>query len=190
VDSAETEDLAVETEHARHSHTAELTAPERFRDERPPLENLASSIGNRGFGQLVARMQDGEGILEGGLVHPDVTRAIAAAKGAGRPLDRHVSSTLSSGIGDSLGDVRVHTGDGAEALARAVSARAFTVGSDIFFGKGEYQPQTRAGNELIAHEVAHVVQQRGAPASGPLTVSQPGDAMEREAESVARDLTA
>ena len=84
--------------------------------------------------------------------------------------------------------MRVHTDDHAGALARAVSARAFTVGSDIFFAPGQYNPGTSSGNELIAHEVAHVAQQRGAPAGGPLTVSQPGDAMEREAEAVARDV--
>jgi uncharacterized protein DUF4157 len=188
MDVTETEEHAVEPERARHAHTAEIAAPERFRDERPPLENFASSVGNRSFGQLVARMQDGEGILEGGLVHPDVQRAIAASKGAGKPLDRAVSGTIGHGLGDSLSDVRVHTGDGAAALARAVSARAFTVGNDIFFAQGEYQPGTRGGNELIAHEAAHVIQQRGAPDSGPLTVSQPGDALEREAESVARGI--
>jgi hypothetical protein len=82
----------------------------------------------------------------------------------------------------------VHTGPQAAALTRAVSARAFTVGNDIFFSPGEYNPASSAGDELIAHEAAHVVQQRGAPLSGPLTVSQPGDAMEREAEAVARDI--
>ncbi|MDQ4048465.1 MAG: DUF4157 domain-containing protein, partial [Actinomycetota bacterium] len=67
---------------------------------------------------------------------------------------------------------------------------AFTVGSDVFFAAGEYRPGTPAGDELIAHELTHVVQQRGAPLSGPLTVSQPGDALEREAEALARDLPA
>lgn len=81
----------------------------------------------------------------------------------------------------------MHADNHAAALARAVSARAFTVGNDIFFGQGEYSPATPAGTELIAHEVAHVVQQRGAPLAGPLTVSQPGDAMEREADAVARN---
>jgi hypothetical protein len=71
-------------------------------------------------------------------------------------------------------------------MARAVSARAFTVGSDIFFASGEYRPGNADGDQLIAHEAAHVLQQRGAPTTGPLTVSQPGDAMEREAEDLAR----
>jgi hypothetical protein len=67
-----------------------------------------------------------------------------------------------------------------------VSARAFTVGRDIFFGSGEYRPETADGRALLTHELAHVVQQRGAPSSGPLQVSQPGDELEREADAAAR----
>lgn len=134
-------------------------------------------------------MRDGEGILPSGLVHPDVEAAIAASRGGGRPLDGQLTRQFEPSFSESLGDVRVHTGDGAAALARAVSARAFTVGNDIFFASGEYRPGSPSGNELIAHEVAHTIQQRGAPASGPLTVSQPGDALEREAETVAREVT-
>ncbi len=159
-----------------------------FHDQRGELQRAAREMGNRGFTQLISRMQDGEGIVAGGLVHPDVEAAIAASHGGGRPLAGGIASTLESSVGQSFSDVRVHTDDHAGALARAVSARAFTVGSDIFFAPGQYTPGTAAGNELIAHEVAHVAQQRGAPAGGPLTVSQPGDAMEREAEAVARDV--
>src|SRR5947209_7730942 len=133
-------------------------------------------------------MRDGEGILDGGVVHPEVQTAIGAARGRGQALDRQLSTTLEDGMGERLGDVRVHTGDHAAALARAVSARAFTVGSDIFFAQGEYRPGTADGDRLVAHEVAHVVQQRGAPDAGPLTVSHPGDAMEVEAEALAREL--
>jgi hypothetical protein len=121
-------------------------------------------------------------------VHPDVESAIAASRGGGARLDTSLSSKLEDNVGDSLGDVRVHTDDHAASLARAVSARAFTVGSDIYFGAGEYSPSTSDGASLIAHEVTHVVQQRGAPMTGPLTVSQPGDAMEREADAFARDV--
>jgi len=187
VDSAEAEQDH-EVERYRQAPQRQIEAPDRFHDSRPPLERLASNMGNRNFTQLVARFTDGEGIMAGGLVHPDVEAAIAASKGGGSSLDRSVSQTISAGLGD-VSDVRVHTGDSAAALARAVSARAFTVGNDIFFGAGEYRPGTSSGNELIAHEAAHVVQQRGAPMSGPLTVSQPGDALEREAESLARDVT-
>ncbi len=153
-----------------------------------PLTRIASAIGNRGFARTVARMRDGEGILPGGVVHPDVEAAIGAARGAGSAAERTVVSQVGAALGDSLNDVRVHTDGAASALARSVSARAFTVGNDIFFGPGEYRPATPAGRELLTHELVHVVQQRGAPRSGPLTVSEPGDALEREAEDVARGM--
>jgi hypothetical protein len=159
-------------------------------DPLAPVQRLASSIGNQNFTTVVARMAEGEGILDGGCVHPHVEAAIAASRGGGRPLDRALGQTLGGSYGDDFGDVRVHTGPQAASLARAVSARAFTVGSDIYFAPGEYEPASRRGQELIAHEVAHVTQQRGAPASGPLVVSQPGDALERDADAAARDAIA
>ena len=91
---------------------------------------------------------------------------------------------MSGSLGD-LSDVRVHTDDTSDRLNRSVSARAFATGSDVYFAKGEYNPGSASGDKLIAHELAHVVQQRGSSASGPLAVSQPGDAMEREADDVA-----
>jgi hypothetical protein len=153
-----------------------------------PLTRIAAAVGNRGFARTIARMRDGEGILPGGVVHPDVQAAIAGARSGGQPAQPAVTTGVGAALGDSLADVRIHTDGGAAALARSVSARAFTVGSDIFFAPGEYQPATPAGRELLTHELVHVVQQRGAPASGPLTVSQPGDALEREAEDVARGI--
>ena len=186
MDSVETTESHAEAEATRAAPQRQFEAPDRYHDVRPPLERLASGIGNRNMGQLVARMHEGGGILSGGLIHPDVQAAIAATRGGGRPLERSVATTLAPSMG-GLDDVRIHTGEGAEALARAVSARAFTVGSDIYFGRGEYQPGTAGGNELIAHEVAHTIQQRGAPADGPLFVSQPGDALELDAEAAARD---
>jgi Domain of unknown function (DUF4157) len=184
----------VDPELEQEAERERLVAPpapagrERAHDLRSGLERAASEVGNRNFTQLVARMQDGEGILPSGLVHPDVEAAIAASRGHGRRLDSNTATQLEGALGDSMQDVRVHTDPQAAALTRAVSARAFTVGNDIFFSAGEYNPGSAAGAELIAHEAAHVVQQRGAPPTGPLTVSQPGDALEREAEAVARDV--
>lgn len=166
----------------------EPAASEPDRDRGRALERTAGGIGNRSFTRLVARMGDGEGILPSGVVHPDVEAAIAASRGRGRQLDAGLAGDVGGALGDSLHDVRVHTDEHAAALARAVSARAFTVGPDIFFGQGEYNPATADGARLIAHEATHVVQQRGGPVDGPLIVSHPGDAMEREAEAVAHDL--
>ena len=147
------------------------------------------TVGNRAMGRMLSRMRDGEGILDGGVVHPDVESAIALAAGSGRPLDDSVASRLAPSMGGAVDGVRVHAGEEAAQLARAVSARAFTVGNDIFFGAGEYRPGTRHGDALIAHEVAHVLQQRDMPASGPLALSQPGDAMERQADDLARGVS-
>ena len=126
------------------------------------------------------------GILPGGRVHPDVTAQIAAARGGGTQVDAGVRDDLSSRLGDGLGDVRVHTDALADSLARSVQARAFTTGADIFFGAGEYRPASAEGRELLAHELTHVVQQRGLPTSGEMVVTDPGDAQEAEAERVAR----
>ena len=122
--------------------------------------------------------------MEGGQVHNSVQSKIDSTRGGGQNLDSGVANKLSPQLGD-LSDVRVHTGDYANDLNHAVSAKAFATGTDVYFGKDQYKPGTSDGDKLIAHELAHVVQQRGAPTSGPLTVSNPGDAMENEADAVA-----
>ena len=129
---------------------------------------------------------DGSGLLEGGRVHPHVTAQIASRRGSGTPLEPAVRDRMSQALGDSFSDVRVHTDPLATALARSVEARAFTTGADIYFAGGEYSPHSSSGQQLLAHELTHVVQQRGAPTSGALTVSDPGGALEVEAEGAAR----
>jgi hypothetical protein len=164
--------------------------PEPEREQRSPMAQLASDVGNRAFSTTLGRSPlardavQGAGILPDGTVHADVQSRIDSTRGGGRDLDSGVAERLSGSLGD-LGDVRVHTDETADQLNRSVSARAFATGSDVYFAKGEYNPGSAAGDKLIAHELAHVVQQRGAAASGPLSVSQPGDAMEREADAVA-----
>lgn len=159
--------------------------PPRPRTAETEQRPAYAAAGNRAFGRFVARM--GAGILPGGVVHPDVAAAIGAARGAGRPLPGGVQARAEQHLGDRFDDVRVHTGEQADLLTRAVAARAFTTGTDVFFADGEYQPGSRAGDELLAHELAHVTQQRGAPTSGPMSVSEPGDAIETDAEQAARD---
>jgi len=73
---------------------------------------------------------------------------------------------LPPGIGSRLADVRVHTDATADRAARALNARAFTVGRDISFAAGEFRPDTAAGRHLLAHELSHVVQQSGGSSGG------------------------
>ena len=151
----------------------------------PEAQRLASTMGNQAFSALA---RQGAGILPDGRAHPDVESAIAQTRGTGQKLDDNSREKIGGGLGDSLHDVRVHTDDHANSLAQSVSARAFTTGSDVYFAKGEHSPGSSEGQQLLAHELTHVVQQRGAATSGPLQVSQPGDALENEAEAAAGDL--
>lgn len=84
----------------------------------------------------------------------------------GRALPRGVRVPAEHALATDLGEVRVHTGPDAGALAGAIGARAFTAGSDVFFGPGEYEPSTAEGRRVLAHELTHVAQQAsgsGAP---------------------------
>lgn len=111
-------------------------------------------------------------------------------RGGGSPLPDEVRREMEARLGVDLRSVRVHTDDVADAATRAVRAKAFTVGSDIFFAKGELAPGGVAGAELLVHELTHVVQswQGRVPVAGAGTVqvSHPDDALEREAEATSR----
>ena len=116
--------------------------------------------------------------LEGGDVEPDVAQTILKAQGSGQPLPEGVRASMEDAFGADFSSVKVHTGAEADALNESVSARAFTTGQDVFFRKGDYNPGSASGQEIIAHELTHVVQQNGdqvqqsqqsAQASYPLT---------------------
>jgi uncharacterized protein DUF4157 len=127
------------------------------------------------------------GSISGGIpADPDAV--VAGVSGStGGQLPDPLQARLSGALGVDVSGVRVHTDATAASAAEALSARAFTVGQDVHFGAGQYDPETPAGDHLIAHEVAHTVQQRGgAPAvQHKLEVSQPGDALESEADRFA-----
>jgi hypothetical protein len=173
-----------ESEHDDEQEQIRAPDPQEA-DPAAPLHRLASDVGNQGFSSTLAR--EGAGIMPTGEVHPEVQGEINRTRGSGATLDQGVRERFEGDLGD-LSDVRVHSDDHADSLNRSVSARAFATGTDVYFAKGEYQPGSTDGDRLIAHELAHVVQQRGAPAGGPLTVSEPGDALEREADDVADSL--
>ena len=111
-------------------------------------------------------------------------------KGGGSPLRSDVRADMESNLGADFGDVRVHDSGAAAESAHAVQARAYTVGSDVVFGSGAYQPDTPEGRHTLAHELTHVVQQRSGPVDGTSTgdgvaLSDPDDRFEREAEATA-----
>ncbi|MDY7091996.1 MAG: DUF4157 domain-containing protein [Acidobacteriota bacterium] len=91
------------------------------------------------------------------LAPPSVHRVLQSS---GQPLDEGVRRPMEQRLGHDFSKVRVHTDAPAAASARSVSARAYTVGEKIVFGRGEYRPQTPEGRGVLAHELAHVTQQR------------------------------
>lgn len=126
--------------------------------------------------------RDGNGVAEG------ADRAVAAAAtSSGSPLPATVMRKFETSLGADLSGVRVHTGAASAHAAHGVGAKAYTVGQDIHFASGQFDPQSASGQHLLAHEVAHTVQQRGGAAArqNKLEVSSPGDAFEHEADAAA-----
>lgn len=91
------------------------------------------------------------------------TAGVSALDGRGAPLPRAVRTDFESRFNRSFAQVRIHDDQTASQLASDVSARAFTLGPHIVFGKGEYHPHDRTGQKLLAHELVHVAQQGAAP---------------------------
>jgi Domain of unknown function (DUF4157) len=94
-------------------------------------------------------------------VGPATETAISHSKGSGQLLDPQTRQQMESSIGADFSGVKIHTGNTAVQLSRDLNARAFTSGSDIYFNSGEYNPSSKDGQHLLAHELTHVVQQGG-----------------------------
>lgn len=118
----------------------------------------------------------------------------AALSSEGQPLDRETRTAVEPALGHDFSQVRVHSDGRAAESAQALSARAYTVGRDVVFGAGEYQPDTGEGRRLLAHELAHVAQQSATLAPSfqaqQLTLSRPDDPFEREADAAAERVVA
>lgn len=146
------------------------------------LRQLQRQYGNSYVQRVLALSRKANGEAEAA---PEVEEAIQRNRGNGQSLDGKVQAQMESAFGVDFGGVRVHTDAEADTLNRALDARAFTTGQDIFFRQGEYNPSSSSGRELLAHELTHVVQQTGG-IQPKLTISQPGDRDEQEADQVAQ----
>jgi hypothetical protein len=130
----------------------------------------------------------------GGHVSPTASLAVRRAfDDPGQPLDNGTRATMEGHYLHDFSSVRVHSGRSADRAAQETGSAAFTTGNHLVFRAGQYSPATPDGRRILAHELAHVVQQRsgpvaGAPAGGGLLVSHPDDAFERAADSAAARL--
>ncbi|NEO46389.1 MAG: DUF4157 domain-containing protein [Moorea sp. SIO4A3] len=100
--------------------------------------------------------------LTGGTRAPiNLEGGIKEARGRGKPLEERIRKPMEKAMGVDFSGVRVHTDARADQLNQSIQAKAFTTGQDVFFRQGAYEPGSRRGQELIAHEMTHVVQQNG-----------------------------
>ncbi|NEO87460.1 MAG: DUF4157 domain-containing protein, partial [Spirulina sp. SIO3F2] len=138
----------------------EIRTPQ-FRVNR---EEEASVQPQREFPRFQVQAQSDGG---GAMAAPQaVERGIAQARGKGQPLKESVREPMERAFGADFDGVRVHTDGQADQLSQSIQAKAFTTGRDVFFRAGAYQPGSKGGQELIAHELTHVVQQGGGVGSG------------------------
>lgn len=165
-----------------------LRAPQHDRAQAPatgehPLHALQRSVGNAAVVEAVESDDEGRSpVLD------------VVGRGGGRALPAEVQRSMSAAFGGTdFSDVRLHDDGAAKASAQAVGARAYTTGHEIVLGDG-VDIASPDGQRTLAHELTHVVQQRSGPVDGTdsgdgVSVSDPGDRFEREAEADAERIT-
>jgi hypothetical protein len=130
------------------------------------VSRLQQERGNQYVQRVVEEAHGTPGRLVG-LSQPEMVDEVRGRAGGGSPLPESVRQEMEGFFGAGLDDVRVHTDGEAAALSRELGAQAFTVGRNVFFAEGKYNPGSREGQALLAHELTHVGQQAGfeAPAA-------------------------
>ncbi|MEO1515422.1 MAG: DUF4157 domain-containing protein [Bacteroidota bacterium] len=142
----------------------------RLHPQGDRCEKQADAIAQGAVGGTARSLQSGiiqrkstEGV--GQRIGADTASRLGASKGGGRPLTGGLRQSMERAVGADFSSVRIHTDHRAQGLNQELQAKAFTHGKDIYFNRGAFQPSTREGQKLLAHELTHVVQQRGtAPA--------------------------
>lgn len=152
-------------------------------DATPSSEilELQKTSGNQAVSRLIREAAQGT---------PEIGASRAVENpGSGQLIDSNIRSRMESRFGEDFSDVRVHTDSAADKSAQELRANAYTKGKNVVFASGKYQPETAEGQERLAHELTHVLQQRRrgiGRESDNDRLSSPHDASEREAEVVAR----
>jgi len=151
-----------------------------------PTVNRLESNGGRFEIRLARRTAD----RALGSVERSAPPAEQVLSSPGRQLDADTSRRMGLWFGRDFASIRVHTDTGAEASAESLGAEAYTSGNHIVFGRGRYAPRTAPGATLIAHELAHSVQQSGDAASPTLALGNDAAAAESEADQLAQEFAA
>lgn len=182
-DAAEPEHAPVQTPRADVAPERAVRAPARASSRvqrrlavgaaNDPAEREADLIADRvvqtlrsgrpvDSGQLAAttpRIARRATAADGFEVDRDTQRGIESARGGGQPLPTKIRRNMEGAFGADFSGIRLHVGARSDALNERVQARAFTLGNDVFVRRSDYAPATTSGQHLLAHELAHTVQQ-------------------------------
>lgn len=150
--------------------------------EQKKLMSLQRSLGNRFVVDMLEANQAGSDTSGTGVKAPATAvelsprsdssaQSAAARPDSGQPLEPETRSAMESRFGQDFSQVRVHTDAASGNAAHALNAQAFTMGDDVFFGSGKYRPEPN--DPLLAHELTHVVQQRGGTTASPAVSEDP-----------------
>jgi hypothetical protein len=131
-------------------------------DEEEALQMKSASIQRQTIPDEEELQMKSTEAVGGGKASAKLESTIASARGSGQALDETVRQPIEQAFGADFSGVKIHTDAQSDVLNRSLQSRAFTTGKDVFFKQGEYNPQSRSGQELIAHELTHVVQQGAA----------------------------
>jgi uncharacterized protein DUF4157 len=166
-------------------HTAEQVmsmrepagAQSELRSQPQAKESQGKASQTKG-GALQAKAATGGATAATQSSHPQ----LATITGSGKPISESARSFMEPRFGRDFSHVRVHTGARAAESAQSFNAQAYTVGRDIVFGNGYYQPETAGGRRLLAHELTHVVQQQSGASAAVQRQTIPEDFTEIEAQ--------
>jgi hypothetical protein len=138
------------------------------------VSGLASNISNLFFKENA-----------GGAASASSPQAVMQSLGKGSSMDSGTKSKMEGAFDSNFSNVEIHTDSKAAQLSKDMNARAFAVGNHIAFAGGEYQPGTLTGDALMAHELAHTIQQSDGRADGAQTKGSAYSALEEDADSTA-----
>jgi hypothetical protein len=166
-----------------------LEAPETLR--RDEVIDAQQQLGNQVVQRALDKKEPRESIIdEQGNLETGISDAIQRQRGGGTPLPENIQKEASRHFQHDFEDVRLHTDEKADRLSQKIRARAFTIGKDIFFKSGVFEPATSEGRETLIHELTHVVQQSGSQSSGGrLKLGARDNANEKEADRVGKEMS-
>ncbi len=154
--------LAIGEPNDKYEKEADDTASKVVQQINTPIQNqsIQREALPQGYKLQKKPLQRRENV-GGGDASTELESSIQRARGGGQPLAANLQRSMGQAMGADFSGVKIHTDSQSDQLNQSIQAKAFTTGQDVFFRQGAYEPSSQGGQELIAHELTHVVQQNG-----------------------------